>query len=344
MSSRKGLILCLKCPKSSLFLNHRGLRTSACALTTHGRGHDGPRVSHHPIGLPRFTHRPIDKNLSITHHRHHNEADSGHAREPRPLVLLFAWLFAKPSHLKKYCDFYLEHGFDVLTARLTVSELLRPKKVQSVMTNVLDLCHEGPRQEQPLLCHAFSVGGYMYGELLTNLARDMEKYPEFGRRMFGKIFDSPIDYYGVPKGVARAITNDKEKSQRIEKSVHWYLEKFRPITHQYIRASDNVHANEMKTPGLFLYSLNDPLCNPEHIETLAKTWRLNGIEAETAFWKRAPHVTSFKMYPDEYKSHVIDFIWRTGIPGHRMPRIQPPVQEEPEEDFREQQILKMALA
>ncbi|WAR02360.1 TMM53-like protein [Mya arenaria] len=315
MPSRTGLTIYLKFP-NSLSLTYCNLSTSTRVLTNHGSSNEGQRDRHEPTSVPRHTHRHISNNLSITHH--HHDDTSG----PRPLILLFGWLFAKPAHLKKYSDFYAEHGFDVLTAKLTLAQLLRPKKVQRVMTHLLDLCHEGPRQEQPLLCHALSVGGYMYGELLTSLARDMEKYPGFDRRLFGKILDSPVDYYGIPKGVARAMTDDRERSQRIENSLHWYLDKFRPITHQYIRASDKFHANEMKTPSLILYSLSDPVCNPDHLERLAKTWRQKGIEAETAFWERAPHVASFKMYPDEYKSQVIDFIWRTGIPGHRMPRIQ----------------------
>ena len=208
------------------------------------------------------------------------------------------------------------------------------------MSRVLELCHEGSRRQQPLLCHAFSVGGYMYGELLTSLYSSMHEYPDFQQRMFGKIFDSPIDYYGVPRGVARAVTTNQDRIARIESTVKWYMMKFERVTQQYIRASDNVHENALKTPALFLYSHNDPLCNPDHIETVAHNWRRNGIHADTVSWERAPHVTSFKMYPDEYKAHVIDFIWRTGIPGHRMSlteRSSPLKSEE-----REQMTLKLA--
>ncbi|KAH3883739.1 hypothetical protein DPMN_007706 [Dreissena polymorpha] len=66
------------------------------------------------------------------------------------------------------------------------------------MQHVLDLCYEGHRREQPLLCHAFSVGGYMYGELLNNLYSSGERYQNFDKRMFGNIFDSPVDFDGFP--------------------------------------------------------------------------------------------------------------------------------------------------
>lgn len=42
--------------------------------------------------------------------------------ESRPMVLLFGWLLAKPKHLKKFTDFYLEQGFDVLSIQVIVYE------------------------------------------------------------------------------------------------------------------------------------------------------------------------------------------------------------------------------
>ncbi|KAH3883741.1 transmembrane protein 53-like [Dreissena polymorpha] len=315
----------------------------------HQQPHQGHRRSHRPThpgqhstsGSAGRIHVSVNKNVTLAHHVHHGDDQVG---GPRPLLLLLGWLFAKPSHLKKFSDFYTEHGFDVMTVRVTLSQLLRPKTVQSLMQHVLDLCYEGQRREQPLLCHALSVGGYMYGELLTSLNHFSERYQDFDKRLFGKIFDSPVDFYGIPNGVARAMTGDPKRVQRIEKMLEWYMEKFRPVTKQYINSSENVHRNELKTPALFLYSQNDPVVNPVHIEALAHTWRGRGIRAATACWERAPHVTSFKMYPEEYKSHLINFIWGTGLPGHRLPKSETAYASVESDNNKEQLVMQMAYA
>ena len=188
------------------------------------------------------------------------------------------------------------------------------------MSNVLDLIHEGHRQHQPIITHGFSVGGYLYGEVLNCLLQEAEKYGDFDKRVYGQIFDSPVDFYGIPNGVARAVTKDRKKAERIESALEWYMQKFENITRDYIRSSQTFQANILKTRSLFLYSLSDPVCSADQIEKIARNWRTAGIEAETVFWKHAPHVTSFKMYPQEYKYYVKEFLWKTGIPGHRMSR------------------------
>lgn len=214
------------------------------------------------------------------------------------------------------------------------------------MENVLDLCHEGHRGNQPIICHGFSVGGYLYGEVLNILQDQSHKYgvEEFRNRVYGQIFDSPVDFYGIPTGVARAVTSDQKKAAKIESALEWYMEKFQNITRDYIRSSETFRSNVLKTRSLFLYSLSDPVCDPEHIENIARNWRSSGIEAETIFWERAPHVTSFKMYPREYKYYVKEFLWRTGIPGHRMSKDDLDLVDNDEPDRLAQRNVNVAFA
>ena len=164
------------------------------------------------------------------------------------------------------------------------------------------------------------MGGYIYGELLNCIHEDTEKYGNFGERVYGQIIDSLVDYEGVPNGISRAVTNNRKLARQIESVLELYLKKFENITKDYVRSSQTFHANAFQTQSLFLYSLSDPVCSADQIEKIARNWRTAGIEAETVFWKHAPHVTSFKMYPQEYKYYVKEFLWKTGIPGHRMSR------------------------
>lgn len=44
------------------------------------------------------------------------------------MVVLFGWLLAKSRHLHKYGELYHQYGADVITVKLEVMEILRPKK------------------------------------------------------------------------------------------------------------------------------------------------------------------------------------------------------------------------
>ena len=82
--------------------------------STHDRNPHHP--SHHHVRRPTpHRHVPVHNNVTITQH---DVIDDVTETSPRPLVLLFGWLFAKPSYLKKYSDFYVDHGFDVMTVRV----------------------------------------------------------------------------------------------------------------------------------------------------------------------------------------------------------------------------------
>lgn len=37
----------------------------------------------------------------------------------KPLVVMFQWLMAKPNHIKKYAQLYIDQGFDVMSVSVT---------------------------------------------------------------------------------------------------------------------------------------------------------------------------------------------------------------------------------
>ena len=192
---------------------------------------------------------------------------------------------------------------------------MRPRVVQALMRDVLDLCQENNRINQPVVFHTLSVGGYMYGEVLVNIRNHPEKYGDFGQRIHGQIFDSVIDFYGIPRGVANASTRNEKHRAQIKRLVEWYMNTFKAATTSYVRASQAFHDNDFRTPSLFIYSHGDPVSHPDHYETLAQTWREANIAADTLHWTDAPHVSTFKMYPKKYSDQVIEFLQKTGIQG-----------------------------
>lgn len=46
----------------------------------------------------------------------------------KPLVILFQWLMAKPKHVKKYAELYIDHGYDVIAVNVTPWQVMWPTK------------------------------------------------------------------------------------------------------------------------------------------------------------------------------------------------------------------------
>lgn len=46
----------------------------------------------------------------------------------KPIVVMLPWLLAKPNHIKKYAQLYIDNGFEVLTVTVTPWQVLWPKK------------------------------------------------------------------------------------------------------------------------------------------------------------------------------------------------------------------------
>ena len=70
-------------------------------------------IVRHASSTPHLTveSKDVNKNLILSHHTQLGQ-------DARPMVLLFGWLLAKPHHLKKFTEFYLEQGFDVLSIKV----------------------------------------------------------------------------------------------------------------------------------------------------------------------------------------------------------------------------------
>lgn len=181
------------------------------------------------------------------------------------------------------------------------------------MGSVLDLCNQDERKFQQVLVHCLSVGGYMYGEVLTNFQKYPDQYDHVSRRLRGQIFDSVIDFYGIPGGIARAATHNKTLGDKIDSTLQWYLTKFPKVTGDYVKASEAFHENKLRLPSLFLYSTSDPVCNPKHYEQIITEWRNAGLYASSRFWDDTPHVSTFKKHSKAYTETVVDFIKVTRV-------------------------------
>lgn len=165
--------------------------------------------------------------------------------------------------------------------------------------------------QRPLMVHGFSVGGYVFGEVLLKLLQSPEKYSTIPPRFQGMVFDSPVDMNHIPIGVSRAVTQNEAYQKLIHSLLELYLKL--PTAKHYIRSSTTFKENVFDIPALLMCSKSDPVVEPDKIESIASSWREKGVISHTKFWNEAPHVSLFIKNPEEYTKAVVTFIRQCGF-------------------------------
>lgn len=237
----------------------------------------------------------------------------------KPTVLIFAWLNAKQKHVVKYAKLYMDQGFDVVVSQLTPWQLLWPMKgSQLVAADILKFLKNN-EFKNGLIFHGFSVGGYLWGECLVNIARDLQKYQVVLDRVKGQIWDSAADITEIPEGVPRALFPRNPTLQNaLRKYMLYHMKAFHePATSHYIRSSQMFHTNLLRCPALFLVSKTDPVGTPEANGRVRDSWESNGVKCTFHCWDRSPHVGHFQRHPEEYVDLVFRHIRRLEMNGNK---------------------------
>lgn len=92
-----------------------------------------------------------------------------------PLVLMMAWLMAKQKHLKNYAKLYTDMGCDVLVVQISPWQLLWPTKGAQVVAADAIKFLENNTSYGPIIVHGFSVGAYVFGEVMLQMSEDMDR-------------------------------------------------------------------------------------------------------------------------------------------------------------------------
>jgi hypothetical protein len=228
----------------------------------------------------------------------------------KSLTVLLVWLMSQKKHIDKYTKFYLDQGFDVLVVRCTPWDLLWPVKGSQVVAGeLLSFLDQNPAYSKTLL-HGFSVGCYLWGEVLTKMSKDIPKYKPAMNRIKGQIWDSPVDYEETPIGVPKSIfpTNAFLRTC-LEKYVRFHMKTFQESATKYHLESTRQFFNSIVTaPALFLFSLKDPMVNITSVERVRDIWRENGAQVHIRVWESSPHVGILQRYPEEYRQEIINFL------------------------------------
>lgn len=105
----------------------------------------------------------------------------------------------------KFADIYLDLGFDVLFTSLHGLQILWPPTgSHKVASEILTFLGQHMQYES-MVVHGFSGGGYLWGETMAQMVREPEKYPDLRDHIKGHIWDSFVDWDGVPRGTAKSV-------------------------------------------------------------------------------------------------------------------------------------------
>lgn len=210
----------------------------------------------------------------------------------------------------KFANIYLDQGFDVAVARITPWQLLWPVNgTQEVAGDVIKFLLNN-EYYQKMIIHGFSVGGYLFGECLVHMNKDMKKYQSVADRFVAQIWDSAADITEIPVGVPRALFPKNPRLQATLKNYMLYhLKTFHEAaTQHYIRANQLYFTNSLRAPALLIVSKTDPVGAESSNRRLADTWNSNGIKVTWKCFDDSPHVMHFMKHREEYLRVLFDHL------------------------------------
>ncbi|XP_068672249.1 transmembrane protein 53-like [Montipora foliosa] len=235
--------------------------------------------------------------------------------EVRPVVVLFGWLLAKSRHLHKYGELYHKYGADIITVKLEVMEILRPRKAELIATKVLKELTSAENKDRPVVVHGFSVGGYLYSHVLK-LMENLDMFSPVKQRILGQIFDSPVDFQGVPRGISNAASKNPLIRWLMRSSIELYLRLVHYTSKVYLAQSHLFHNNPVRSPALFLFSKGDKIADFKTCQACADFWKeeLN-MDVRQICFESSPHVSHFYLHNEEYTQAVTDFLRVVKLPA-----------------------------
>ncbi|XP_030767792.1 transmembrane protein 53 isoform X2 [Sitophilus oryzae] len=255
----------------------------------------------------------VSKNMSILSHEKKNTSVTDFKLDQlqeNPLVILLAWMMASKKHTLKYADIWIQKGFDVLTINVNPWQFLWPVKgTQVVAADILKFLEQN-KTYSPLMLHGFSVGGYLWGEVMVQMAHNMDRYQHILDRIVGQVWDSAADVTEIHKGVPPAVfPKNKMMARALGKYMLYHLKTFDKVaTRHYIRSSQMFHTTLVHAPALFLLSKTDTIGTESSNRRVKDNWESMGIPVDWKIFEKSPHVGHFRKYPKEYTNQLHSFL------------------------------------
>ncbi|XP_068163305.1 transmembrane protein 53-A-like [Antennarius striatus] len=244
-----------------------------------------------------------------------SQTQSGLSSTPRPLLLFFSWLGARPHAVAKYRDLYVDRGMDVLVVQSNVMHFLWPRWGLDYGLEVLKVLEDSQFSGRRVLVHASSIGGYTFSQMLTHISEGQEKHSSLAKRVTGLILDSlvvgTLEHMAI--GLGKTLAPRFEGIVKNAAMLYFWL--FKAHTADLYNHSIQVFRNNPITaPALFFSSDNDALCDHTVMEKWIDLWRKRGVTVESMKWKRSIHAAHMRCHPADYFSTLDKFLNSLAFP------------------------------
>lgn len=264
-----------------------------------------PRAAVRRLGSARVQLRP-----EVSYHR----ADSQGA-SPR-VAVLFGWINGTEKQLMKYADLYLRRGVSAVVVQSRARHVMDPVFGAGCAQHVAGFL-EAEEPDSRIFIHGFSVGGFLYGQLLRTLdsAPTEIRLPRapgvtgrWSSRVAGQFFDSAVDVDGVPTGLARAATARPWAQKVISATVSSLLSLRPAVSREHNASSSAFRGHILPVPSTMLYSAQDKIADPAHIERAAGQWRERGVPVRMCRVQDSPHIQHLRHHADQYEAAVEEML------------------------------------
>ena len=230
----------------------------------------------------------------------------------KTLVIFCGWMSSTDKQLKTYLKYYHERNFNTLQFSVGPEHIFSAKAGTKHMTDILDITINTIKPKQ-ILFHHFSIGGFLYGQMLRVLKENPSKYEtEINNKICGQIFDSPPDMHSIPEGLAAHVFPQEHNPLRpvVKFCVEIFMKMTASTNGIEWKASSNAFHNNYIThaPSLWYYSKADPVSRYEDCEQVIKTWEGLGIDVTACRWEHTPHIQHARKDPDRYFGELDKFL------------------------------------
>lgn len=232
----------------------------------------------------------------------------------RPLVLLLPWLHAKQRYVKKFCVLYDNLGFDVLVANTAALDVMVPKTGANVIANDVVQFLSNNQAYEKIVVHGFSVGGYIWGEILANL-HENKKRDLISNRIKGQIWDSVTGLNECKIGVSQSLFPEHPKMQKFSMiCLNLYLKSFHDkVTKHHIQAGDYFRTQPVPAPALIFASKVDPIGTERQSLEIVSIFRKQNVDATFMCFEDSPHVQHYHKHKKEYMRLLREHLEKCGL-------------------------------
>ncbi|EDO49233.1 predicted protein [Nematostella vectensis] len=162
-------------------------------------------------------------------------------------------------------------------------------------------------RDRPVLVHGFSVGGYLYSQVLHQMETNVD-YSSVKDRILGQVFDSPVSFSGIPHGVSNAAMKNPALRSLMKSTIQAYLKTTAKYTTDiYLARQQLFYNNPVRSPTLLLYSKTDEVADAKICEHASNMWENLGMDVTSVCWDNSPHVSHFYVHQKEYVQAVESF-------------------------------------